>query len=1308
IISVPPWLMFKGNTIASVCALDAPDNARASVLEENTNAHVAQESPGGAPDRTMEHILDESTIEVKTADPGAETDEGAGEETDVATVSHKSSSPIGEEPHQEIDNPDATTETPAEVTPIESSPGNDEEEEDESVIVSPPEDGPRPIRTSHMYYAKLSAEPGTEEARLQHISVARALRELPGKVVIRHEFGMDADDVLNVISFRLEGSGDGLEQVAAMTGVIGIYPVRTRKRPKSIPLGSLQHIRPTLQSAHILTGVQAVHTRLGLTGKGIKVGIIDTGIDYKHPALGGCFGPGCKVAYGYDFVGDEYDNGSPEKDTPKPDGDPMDCAGHGTHVAGIVAAQSKDSLPNGPTVFVGVAPDATLGAYRVFGCDGEVSDDVLLAALKAAYRDGMDIVNLSLGGASGWPEEPFAMACSAYIRKGLHISIANGNDGEEGLFQDGAPATAMGAIAVGSVDNTHFMGPAADISWQGVDSQGRILDSATAMETSGTSNHASFSIGMAMGADASDAPLPSFRDDITYFIYAPTAQADTGCSPYPAEIVNSLSTQGVNVPRQSIIVLLRRGVCTFNDKAGNVVNASLGGMLVYDTVPEQRPLGMAISGLNISAAGLSFEDATLILNALKQGPGASSNGGAGVLLTARFSNTSQVLPLASGGKISDFSSWGPDARLRYKPDIVSPGGMIFSTFPLAKGGFSTLQGTSMASPYMAGVQALYLARHGKTDANKLLSLLQSTAVATVRPGSRTSLTSVFQQGGGLIALERLFAIDPPTVVTPTVLYLNDTQFQRLEHRVTFFNPSKTTTRTWRLVHRPASSVNGFEETNFYSTVNQSRLRMSEEGAMSAIMDPPQLTLAPGQSGAVLVRISPPRNLKVEERWLYSGFLNFTCTTSTSTAGGREPVSQSECDSSLVSYGGMHGHLSGIPILNPALTYPALQLDRYVPQNASKPVGTNPRLPNNGTPHRHHHHSHHRQRYPNGQIRLETNALGEGALPGKVVPADDKSGGGTSAERKIRKNLFRDQKETVHVGKSDQDWVQILISVNFPTGLLTIEVENVCDEYHSQGSGRVRLEMMGGSGQSRFQIESEEELAAAKKALEASSDGDANSEELELIKERLAISEELAFMPSGLYMPYQGYSSVMVKTSGEKTTPSDQVVQLHREKKSNKGNKSSRRLAKQKGQKTRSDNRDVHMTSKQSRKPNRKQGKKEQGTKNRNKNKKKKKGAKTDEQKRRERGRGRRGGGGGSARGGQGRNREVERRPKTPLPAPQKERGRKKKTTPCVPRILGLIPNGYNPWSTRTDSSEGNSVQAFSWMGDLLLENPDVV
>lgn len=104
---------------------------------------------------------------------------------------------------------------------------------------------------------------------------------------------------------------------------------------------------------------------------------MDTGVDYTHPALGGCFGKKCLVSYGYDLVGDTWDG----FDAPKPDGDPFDkCIGHGTHVSGIIAAQPNELN------FTGVAPGATLGMYKVFSCETlGTSDDVLIAALYVSF-----------------------------------------------------------------------------------------------------------------------------------------------------------------------------------------------------------------------------------------------------------------------------------------------------------------------------------------------------------------------------------------------------------------------------------------------------------------------------------------------------------------------------------------------------------------------------------------------------------------------------------------------------------------------------------------------------------------------------------------------------------------------------------------------------------------------------------------------------------------------------------------------------------------------------------------------------------
>ncbi|KAF9166176.1 hypothetical protein DFQ26_008498 [Actinomortierella ambigua] len=201
----------------------------------------------------------------------------------------------------------------------------------------------------------------------------------------------------------------------------------------------LQQVQ-TMESLHsltpLLTSVNRVHSELGLTGEGVKVGVIDTGIDYTHPALGGCFGAGCKVAFGWDFVGDDYTGSN----KPKPSGDPRDCAGHGTHVAGIIAANGS--------VVTGVAPGAILGAYRVIGCNGSTTDDMIIAAMERAVDDGMDVINMSLGEPNGWFPNPVGRAVLRASKRGVLVAAAQGNEANVGLFGANYVGVGTGVLAV--------------------------------------------------------------------------------------------------------------------------------------------------------------------------------------------------------------------------------------------------------------------------------------------------------------------------------------------------------------------------------------------------------------------------------------------------------------------------------------------------------------------------------------------------------------------------------------------------------------------------------------------------------------------------------------------------------------------------------------------------------------------------------------------------------------------------------------------------------------------------------------------
>ncbi len=189
-----------------------------------------------------------------------------------------------------------------------------------------------------------------------------------------------------------------------------------------------------------------------VTGEGIVVAVIDTGIDYSHPDLGGGFGPGYKVIGGYDFL--------------NKDSDPMDDNGHGTHVAGIIAADGDTS---------GVAPSTKLLAYKVLGADGSGSMSLVLSAIEAAldpngdglYNDHADVISMSLGG-SGSPDDPVCVAVEEAISLGVVVVIAAGNEGPS-LGTVASPGLAAGAITVGAADeygavaNFSSRGPVGDL-----------------------------------------------------------------------------------------------------------------------------------------------------------------------------------------------------------------------------------------------------------------------------------------------------------------------------------------------------------------------------------------------------------------------------------------------------------------------------------------------------------------------------------------------------------------------------------------------------------------------------------------------------------------------------------------------------------------------------------------------------------------------------------------------------------------------------------------------------------------------------
>ncbi len=190
--------------------------------------------------------------------------------------------------------------------------------------------------------------------------------------------------------------------------------------------------------------VGAVRTRieLGLTGRGVLLAILDSGIDYTHPDFGGGIGAGYRVVGGYDFA-----NG---------DDDPMDDNGHGTHVAGV-AAGGSETVP-------GIAPGVRLLAVKVLNSAGFGSESVIIAGLEYALDpdgdpstdDGADILNLSFGG-EGHPDDPIASAVDRIVEAGVVCVVSAGNSGR--YHSVASPGVASRALTVGASDNSDAIAP---------------------------------------------------------------------------------------------------------------------------------------------------------------------------------------------------------------------------------------------------------------------------------------------------------------------------------------------------------------------------------------------------------------------------------------------------------------------------------------------------------------------------------------------------------------------------------------------------------------------------------------------------------------------------------------------------------------------------------------------------------------------------------------------------------------------------------------------------------------------------------
>lgn len=463
------------------------------------------------------------------------------------------------------------------------------------------------------------------------------------------------DTLLNALA--LKGKREDLIQLSQQTFIKVMHYVQTYRVPE--PIGSTA-----------FEEIPSPELNIPYTGEGVKVGVIDTGIDYRHPDL--------KENYkgGYDVV--EFDE-DPMETMPE-DGMPTI---HGTHVSGIIAAKGKRT---------GVAPDAEIYGYRALGPGGFGTSVQVIAALEKAVEDGMDIINLSLGNSVNSPDWPTSVAVNKAIDMGVAVVIANGNDGP-GKWTVSSPATAVNAISVGASIDEGII-PFLEIP---------LMDKRISLS-----------------------PLSG---SVPWDIQKPYKLLDGGLGKKP---LSSL---------EGALVLMKRGEISFGEKAKNAEEAGARGVIIYNHNEETFQGGLDTE-VSIPVVSVSREDGEWLIEHV-------------------IEKNEWVYPAYEeiSNDIADFSSRGPVVvNWDIKPDLVAPGVNITSTIP--DGQYESLQGTSMAAPYVAGTAALIKEAHPDWGPEKIKAALLTTALPLKKEDG--SLYDPIVQGVGRIQPEK--AIDPPFLV----------------------------------------------------------------------------------------------------------------------------------------------------------------------------------------------------------------------------------------------------------------------------------------------------------------------------------------------------------------------------------------------------------------------------------------------------------------------------------------------------------------------------------------------------------------
>ena len=387
---------------------------------------------------------------------------------------------------------------------------------------------------------------------------------------------------------------------------------------------------------------------LGFNGNGIKVAVIDTGVDYNHPDLFG-FGSSGKVIGGYDFI--------------ENDRFPMDTDGHGTEVAGIIAANGS---------LKGIAPSAKILAYRVSDSGEGVSSDLVIKAIQQAVDDGANIINISLG--VNRTNERIDEAINYAVKKGIVVVTAAGNSGPD-LETIGSPGKDPNTITVGATYN-----------------------------------------------NITSSLIATLQIDGNRVQVLPMAGINPTSEPVVSEIVFGKYGRAedlVGVDARDKILLVERGsdrkdeLVYFSDKERNSANAGAKAIIVYNNEP-----GIFLGELTHKLTGPDYKPMI---------PAVSMSREDGLLLKDMIQNRTigTLNTFYHPDFVSFFSSRGPVSPFYIKPNLVAPG--VFVNATSINGNYNLTSGTSFAAPHVSGTAAILLQKNPKLTPYEINSIISTTA-----------------------------------------------------------------------------------------------------------------------------------------------------------------------------------------------------------------------------------------------------------------------------------------------------------------------------------------------------------------------------------------------------------------------------------------------------------------------------------------------------------------------------------------------------------------------------------------------------